>query len=61
MPTHFREATAEAHQTAVGLTHACLGVPNGHGVSFPRSLANRYANQNPADMKYRQVLELQPD
>jgi hypothetical protein len=61
MPPNFRVPSAGAHQTAVGVTHACLGVPKGYGVSFPRALAARYANQHPADMEYRQVLELQPD
>jgi hypothetical protein len=61
MPPKFRVPSAGAHQTAVGVTHACLGVPKGYGVSFPRALAARYANHNPADMEYRQVLELQPD
>jgi hypothetical protein len=61
MPRNFLVAAAGAHQTAVGVTHACLGVPKGYGVSFPRALAARTSSHNPADMEYRQVLELQPD
>jgi hypothetical protein len=61
MPPSFRVPSAGAHETAAGVTHACLRVPKGYGVSFPRALAARYANHKPADREIRQVLELQPD
>ena len=61
LPSKFRVPSAGTHQTAVGVTHACLGVPNGYGVSFPRALAARYSDERPANIAYRQVLELRPD
>jgi hypothetical protein len=55
MPPNFRVASAGARLTAVGVTHACLGVPKGYGVSLSRALAARNSELNPADMEYRQV------
>jgi hypothetical protein len=55
IPCTFRAASGGAHLTAVGLTHACLGVPKGYGASLSRAVAGRNSNHNTADMEYRQV------
>ena len=60
LPAKFRVPSAGTHQTAVGVTYACLGVSKGYGNEFPRALAARYADKQPSDIAYRQMLETQP-
>ena len=61
LPAKFRVPSAGTHRTAVGVTHACLGVPKGYGIQFPPALAARYVDKQPSETAYRQVLEFQPD
>jgi hypothetical protein len=43
----------------LGVTHVCLGVPKGFGVSFPtRKMQEGFSPQGPADVEFRQVLRV---
>jgi hypothetical protein len=61
LPLKFKVPSAGVHQNGLGVTHTCLGVPKGYGVSFPRALEARHQTAHPSTVAFRQVIEVSPE
>ena len=61
LPFAFKPRQGPDHGQGLEVTHVCLGVPEGYGVSFPsRKLAERFEPKRPAEVSFKQVLPVKP-
>jgi hypothetical protein len=60
-PPRFKPRQGSMHGQGLGVTHVCLGVPPGFGVSFPsRAVAESHAPKRPEEVAFKQILSVQP-
>ena len=60
LPAGYKPRNAPAHGQGMGVTHICLGVPLGYGVSFPgRKFEQQVAPRKPHETEFKQVLRVE--
>jgi hypothetical protein len=53
-PLNFKPRDAQTHGQGLGVTHVCLRVPAGYGVTFPgRKMAEQFSPQSPEEVAFK--------